>query len=68
MEWYLVLSNNQLCTSSVIIFTFDGCGSGQEVENRMIFTSSVHPRTVGSGPKVENQMIFALSVHPRKVE
>ena len=51
----LVLSNNQFCTSSVIIFKFDGCGSGQEVENQMIFTSSVHPRPVGSGPEVENE-------------
>ena len=29
-------------------------GSEPEVENRMIFTSSVHPRTVGSRPEVEN--------------
>ena len=43
-------------------------GSGQEVENQMIFASSVYPRTVGSEPEVENQMIFASSVHPRTVE
>ena len=29
-------------------------GSGQEVENQMIFASSVHPRTVGSETEVEN--------------
>ena len=29
-------------------------GSGPEVENQMIFASSVHPRTVGSRPEVEN--------------
>ena len=30
-------------------------GSGQEVENRMIFASSAYPRTVGSEPEVENE-------------
>ncbi len=42
-------------------------GSGQEVENRMIFASSVHRRTVGSRPEVENRMIFASSAYPRTV-
>ena len=43
-------------------------GSGQEVENQLIFASSAQPRTVGSEPEVEKRMIFASSVHPRIVE
>lgn len=39
-------------------------GSWLELENRMIFTSSGHPRTVESLPELENRMIFAWSAYP----